>query len=64
MLFDDLEIFDFEMSYCAALRLLTPSWNMNSSTPQKVCFSAVDLSTCVVAIEFILAAVDTFNRAE
>ena len=64
MLFDDLEMLNFEMSYCAALRLLTPSWDMDSSTLQKIYFSAADLSTCVVAIEFILAAVDIFNRAE
>ena len=35
MLFDDLEIFNFEMSFRAALRLLTPSRVMDSSVSQK-----------------------------
>ena len=58
MLFDDLDFLDFEVSYCAAPRLLTPSWDMDSSILQKIYFSAVGLSTCIVAI------VDIFNRAE
>ena len=53
MLVDDLEFLDFEMSSCAALRLLTPSRGMDSPTSQEIYFSAVDLSTCVVAIKFI-----------
>ena len=39
MLFDDLEIFNFEMSFRAALRLLTRSRVMDSSVSQKEFFS-------------------------